>query len=216
MRSTKNKRRSDAGMQRRAITVGLATALAMSLATLAIAWRAPGNNQGYAPVQPIAFSHKLHAGEMQIACMYCHLGVETSRYADIPALSTCMNCHKKVTSSFAAQKQTNPPESQELRKLYDALALDKALAPVPGKLPKPIAWKRVHQLPDFVYFDHRAHITASVTCQTCHGPIETMDRVLQFETLSMGWCVNCHRDVNRTGVAGKPVHASVDCVTCHY
>jgi hypothetical protein len=198
------------------MTVGLATALAMSLATLAIAWRAPGNNQGYAPVQPIAFSHKLHAGEMQISCVYCHGGVETSRYAGIPSLSTCMNCHKKVTASFAAQQQANPPESPELRKLYDSLALDNALAPIAGRLPKSIAWQRVHQLPDFVYFDHRAHITAAVTCEKCHGPIDTMDRVRQFETLSMGWCVNCHRDVNLKGVAGKPVHASTDCVTCHY
>ena len=83
-------------------------------------------------------------------------------------------------------------------------------------MPKPIAWKRIHKLPDFVYFDHRAHITASVQCQQCHGPIETMERVRQYETLSMGWCVNCHRDVNETGVAGRQVHASIDCVTCHY
>ena len=197
-------------------TVGLATALAISLASMAIAWRGPGNNQGYAPVQPIAFSHKLHSGEMQISCVYCHLGVETSRYAGIPSVSTCMNCHRKVTASFAAQQQVNPPESPELRKLYDAIALDKALTPIAGRTPRPIAWQRVHQLPDFVYFDHRAHITVGVTCQKCHGPIETMDRVRQFETLSMGWCVNCHRDVSQTGVAGKPVHASTDCITCHY
>jgi hypothetical protein len=203
-------------MHRRMMTVGLATALAVSMATLAMAWRAPGNNQGYAPVQPISFSHKLHAGDMQIQCVYCHLGVETSRYAGIPSLSTCMNCHRKVTTSFAAGQQANPTESAELRKLYDSLALDKALAPIAGRAPKPIAWQKVHQLPDFVYFDHRAHITAAVTCQKCHGPIETMDRVRQFETLSMGWCVNCHRDVNLTGVAGKPVRASIDCVTCHY
>jgi Cytochrome c7 and related cytochrome c/Class III cytochrome C family len=203
-------------MHRRIITVGLAIALAVSLGTLAIAWRAPGNNQGYAPIQPIAFSHKLHSGEMQIACVYCHLSAETSRYAGIPALSTCMNCHMNVTTSFAAQKLTNPPESSELRRLYDALALDKTLKPVAGRVPKPIRWERVHQLPDFVYFDHRAHITAAVTCQTCHGPIETMDRVRQFETLSMGWCVNCHRDVNLKGVSGKQVQAPIDCITCHY
>jgi hypothetical protein len=198
------------------MTVGLAAGLALSLATLSIAWRAPGNNQDYAPVQPIAFSHKIHAGEMEIPCVYCHLGVETSRHAGIPAVSTCMNCHRSVTTSFAAQKQANAPESPELRKLYDALALDKKLAPIPGKLPKPIAWKKVHQLPDFVYFDHRAHFTVGVTCETCHGPVGTMDRMRQFETLSMGWCVDCHRDATLAGVAGKPVHASTDCVTCHY
>src|SRR5262245_45889803 len=116
-------------MNKRSMTVGLVTALAVSLVTLAATWRAPGNNQGYAPVQPIAYSHKLHAGEMQIPCVYCHLGVETSRHAGIPAVSTCMNCHKKVTTSSAAQNQSNSPESAELRKMYDALALDKALAP---------------------------------------------------------------------------------------
>jgi hypothetical protein len=203
-------------MHTRIITGVLAAAFAVSLVTLASAWRLPGNNQGYEPVQPIAFSHKLHAGEMQIACVYCHAGAETSRYAGIPALNVCMNCHEKVTSSFAQQQQPQPMESPELRKLYDALALDDVLAPVEGKTPKPVAWQRVHRLPDFVYFDHRAHITAAVRCQQCHGPVETMDRVRQFETLAMGWCVNCHRDVNKTGVAGKPVHASIDCVTCHY
>ena len=194
----------------------LAAALAASLVTLASAWRSPGNNQGYEPVQPIAFSHKLHAGEMQISCLYCHGAAETSRYAGIPALNVCMNCHKNVTASSAAQQQTPPVESRELRTLYDALALDKALNPVAGRLPRPIAWQKVHVVPDFVYFDHRAHITAAVPCQRCHGPVESMVRVRQFETLSMGWCVNCHRDVNRTGVAGTPVHASIDCVTCHY
>lgn len=197
-------------------TVALAAVLFVSLVTLVIAWRSPGNNQGYEPVQPIAFSHKLHSGDMQIACAYCHLAAATSRYAGIPAVSTCMNCHKSVTASLAAQKQVPAKESTELRKMYDALALDEKLAPIAGRTPKPIVWRRVHQLPDFVYFDHRAHIAASVTCQTCHGPVETMDRVRQVGTLAMGWCVNCHRDTNRTGVAGKPVQASTDCVTCHY
>jgi Cytochrome c7 and related cytochrome c/Class III cytochrome C family len=203
-------------MRTRIFTVVLAAALAVSLVTLASAWRLPGNNQGYEPVQPIAFSHTLHAGEMQISCVYCHAGAESSRYAGIPAMNVCMNCHEKVTSSFAQQQQAQPMESRELRKLYDALALDDVLAPIEGKAPKPIAWQRVHRLPDFVYFDHRAHITAAVRCQQCHGPVESMERVRQYETLAMGWCVNCHRDVNRTGVAGKPVHASIDCVTCHY
>jgi hypothetical protein len=194
----------------------LAAALAVSLVPLAWAWRSPGNNQGYSPLQPIAFSHKLHAGDMKIACVYCHLGAESSRYASIPASNICMNCHGRVTASFAEQQKPKPAESPELRKLYDAMALDGALAPMAGKSPKPIAWQRVHQLPDFVYFDHRAHIAASVQCQQCHGAVESMVRMRQAETLAMGWCVNCHRDVNRTGVAGKPVHASIDCVTCHY
>jgi hypothetical protein len=142
-------------------------------------------------------------------------------------MNICMNCHMAVTASHSAlqreqqsaaqeHRSAQPVESAELRKLYDALALDDTLAPIEEKMPKPIAWRRVHSLPQFVYFDHRAHIAAQVACQHCHGPVETMDRVRQVETLAMGWCVNCHRDVNQTGVAGKPVHASIDCVTCHY
>ena len=127
-----------------------------------------------------------------------------------------MNCHERVTTSLKAQQQAEPTESPELRKLYDALALDDVLAPIEGKSPKPIAWQRIHRLPDFVYFDHRAHFAASVSCEQCHGAVETMDRVRQVETLAMGWCVNCHRDVNVTGMAGKQVHASIDCVTCHF
>ncbi len=130
-------------------TVALATAFVVSLVALAVAWRSPGNNQGYEPAQPVAFSHRLHAGDMQIACAYCHLAAETSRYAGIPALSTCMNCHKSVIASLEGQKQVPAKESVELRKIYDALALDQKLTPLAGRTPKPIAWTRVHVLPDF-------------------------------------------------------------------
>jgi hypothetical protein len=205
----------------------LATALAGSLVPLAMAWRMPGNNQGYEPQQPIAYSHRLHAGQLGLSCFYCHSAAETSRYAGIPSAGVCMNCHVQVRATaaaiaqedVAAQREKREPstvESAELRKLYDALALDADLQPVQERPLKPIAWTRVHVLPDFVYFDHRAHITAGVTCQRCHGPIETMDRVRQFETLAMGWCVNCHREVNETGVNGRQVSASIDCVTCHF
>jgi hypothetical protein len=205
----------------------LAAALALSLVTLVTALRLPGDNQGYAPVQPIAYSHKIHAGDLKIECMYCHFGADKSRHAGIPAMSVCMNCHSGVHATLAAIQQEQKAAEQEkreartvvspeLHKLYDALALDDSMMPKAGQTPKPIAWKRIHKLPDFVYFDHRAHITASVRCQECHGPIETMERVQQFAPLSMGWCVNCHRQVNQTGVNGKQVHASIDCVTCHY
>jgi len=214
-------------MHRPITAVALAIALAVSLVTLAAALRLPGNNQGYEPVQPIAYSHKLHAGDLQIQCIYCHSGADKSRHAGIPAMSVCMNCHSGVSATLAAVQQEEKAAaaekraaativSPELQKLYDALALDETLFPKPDEMPKPIAWKRIHKLPDFVYFDHRAHITASVRCQQCHGPIEEMERVRQYEPLSMGWCVNCHRDVNETGVAGRQVHASIDCVTCHY
>jgi hypothetical protein len=204
----------------------LAAALAVSLVTLA-AYRLPGDNQGYEPTQPIAYSHKLHAGDLQIDCQYCHSSADKSRHAGIPAMNVCMNCHSGITAPLAAvkaeeaaaaqaQRAAQPVRSAELQKLYDALALDKDMLPIAGQVAKPIAWKRIHKLPDFVYFDHRAHITATVACQTCHGPVETMERVRQDQTLSMGWCVNCHRDANANGVNGKQVHASIDCVTCHY
>jgi len=214
-------------MSRPITAIVLAAALALSLVTLVTALRLPGDNQGYEPVQPIAYSHKLHAGELQIQCQYCHSSADKSRHAGIPAMNVCMNCHSGVTATLAAVKAeeaaaaeqkraAQPIRSAELQKLYDALALDKDLVPIADKTPTPIAWKRIHKLPDFVYFDHRAHITATVACQTCHGPIQEMERVRQYETLSMGWCVNCHRDVNEKGVNGKQVHASTDCTTCHY
>ena len=214
-------------MQRPITAVVLAAALAVSLVALVTAVPLPGDNQGYEPVQPIAYSHKLHAGDLQIQCQYCHSGADKSRHAGIPAMNVCMNCHSGVTASLAAVKaeeqaaeqQKRSPQtvrSPELQKLYDAMALDEELLPIAGRSPKPIAWKRIHKLPDFVYFDHRAHVNATIRCQQCHGPIETMQRVRQYESLSMGWCVNCHRDVNKNGVNGKTVHASTDCVTCHY
>jgi hypothetical protein len=106
--------------------------------------------------------------------------------------------------------------SPELRKLYDALALDGHLERDPTKQLQTIAWNRVHSLPSFVYFDHRAHVRVGVACQQCHGPVETMERVEQVSDLSMGWCVNCHRDSNRTGIKGARVEASVNCSTCHF
>lgn len=179
------------------------------------AYRLPGNQQGYEPEQPIAFSHRQHAGELQISCVYCHSGAEKGRHAGIPATSVCMNCHKSVTASSGALKENPKAVSVELRKLFDSYGLDDNLKRVVAKA-RPIAWARVHELPDFAYFDHRAHVHAGVACQKCHGPVETMERVTQVENLSMGWCVNCHRDANIHGVAGKKVNASLDCANCHY
>ena len=214
-------------MRSRTLTILIGFSVIVSLGSLAAGWRLPGDNRGYEPVQPINYSHRLHAGEMQIACMYCHSGAERSRYAGIPSTSVCMNCHQEVRASFElvqqeaqdAETEDRTPEriiSPELRKLYDTLALDDQLRPLENQAPMPVAWVRVHTLPDFVRFDHRPHIWAGVSCQSCHGPVETMERVRQEAPLSMGWCVNCHRDVNEHGVAGKTAYASLDCTTCHY
>lgn len=216
-------------MGSRTSTIVLTIALFASLVSLATAWRLPGDNRGYEPVQPIAYSHRLHAGEMKIACLYCHSAAERSRYAGIPAVSVCMNCHRQVTASrllveqerTASDKEGRKPRrivSPELRKLYDAFGLDEGLLPLQGhgRTARPVAWVRVHALADFVRFDHSPHVIAGVACQECHGPVETMERVRVVSSLSMGWCVNCHRDANERGVAGKPVNASLDCTACHY
>jgi hypothetical protein len=213
----------------RTLTVVLTIALAASLVSLATAWRLPGDNRGYEPVQPIAYSHRLHAGDMKIACLYCHSAAERSRYAGIPAVSVCMNCHRIVTAPLsvmeqekaASEKAGRKPQrvvSPELRKLYDAFGLDDRLFPLQGhgRTARPVSWVRVHTLPDFVRFDHSPHVIAGVACQTCHGPVETMERVRQVAPLTMGWCVNCHRDANEQGVAGRRVNASLDCTACHY
>lgn len=145
-----------------------------------------GYNQGYSPEQPIPFDHSLHVGTHQIQCTYCHNQVERTKHANIPALSTCMNCHLQVA--------TDKPAIQKMREAYDA--------------GKNIEWVRVHMLPDFVHFNHSAHLSKGVSCQTCHGEIEKMKQVQQFSDLSMGWCVNCHRE---------PQHnAPLNCSTCHY
>jgi hypothetical protein len=217
-------------MGRRTTTVVLSVALALAVLILVAAAansRLPGNHQGFEPDQPVAFSHRLHAGELQIGCAYCHSGAEKHRHAGLPSTSTCMNCHQTVTDTWSnvraedqlAQDEGRDPArtiSPELLKLYEYLALDPELKPDPDKTPSAVPWVRIHDLPDFVYFDHGAHVSAGVSCQQCHGPVETMERVRQFESLSMGWCVNCHRDANQHGVAGQSVKASLDCAACHY
>ena len=190
-------------------------------------WRLPGDQQDYEPVQPIAYSHRLHAGDLQIPCLYCHFGAEKSRHAGIPPANVCMNCHRFVTTTLgavraedeAAMKERRKPRrivGTEVRKLYAALGLDDELQPDRTGKPTPIVWTKVHNVPDFVYFDHSPHVAAGVTCQSCHGPVETMERVRQVMPLSMGWCVNCHRTSNAEGVAGRPVYAPTVCSTCHY
>jgi len=189
--------------------------------------RLPGDHSGYRPVQPIAYSHRVHAGDLTIPCLYCHAGAERSRSAGVPPAGVCMNCHKFVTASLGAvreeerlaEEEKREPRtvvSAELQKLYDALALDATLAPDPTKKQQPIEWARVHNLPDFVAFDHRPHVAdAKVSCQTCHGPVERMDRVRQFASLGMGWCVDCHRQSFKEQ-PDVPVAANLDCATCHY
>jgi mono/diheme cytochrome c family protein len=139
-----------------------------------------GIQQGYAPTQPIAFSHKLHAGQYEIQCRYCHTGVNVSKNANIPSANICMNCHNAIKR-----------ESPEIQKIYTAIEKD-----------TPIEWVRVHNLPDLAYFNHAQHVNVGgVQCQQCHGQIEQMEVVQQRSSLTMGWCIDCHRktDVNSAG-----------------
>jgi hypothetical protein len=189
--------------------------------------RLPDNHQGFEPVQPIAYSHRLHAGELGIDCLHCHGGAEQSRTAGIPPASTCMNCHQFVTASILsvreedklAAKESRPPRkivSPDLQKLYRAVGLNEMGERDISLTAEGIEWIRVHSLPSFVYFNHSAHVNSGVACQTCHGNVETMERVRQVSDLSMGWCVNCHRDANANGINAKPVNASIDCDACHH
>ena len=152
-----------------------------------------GVQQGYAPEQPIAYSHALHAGELKIDCKYCHSTVEYSKSASIPALNTCMNCHKGVKAEAKYNGETSP----EIKKIYAALDYDpeRPAGKEFGNNPKPIRWVRIHNLPDHAYFNHSQHVkVAGLECQQCHGPIEKMEVVQQWSTLQMGWCIDCHRN----------------------
>ena len=205
-------------MNSRILTIVLAVAVvfsALALVPRLRATRLPGDHRDFEPVQAIEFSHRLHAGELGVQCLYCHSDAERSRHAGVPAASTCMNCHRFVKAKRAtvraeevlAKKEGRKPRlvvAPEIKKLEDAV-----------KSSTPIRWTRIHQVPDFVYFDHRPHVSAGVQCQKCHGPVETMERVRQMESLNMGWCVNCHRGRDGTRLAGLPVQASADCSVCH-
>lgn len=149
-----------------------------------------GVHTGYQPVQPIKFSHQLHAGVNKINCQYCHSGAFTSKNASIPSLNVCMNCHNYVTASEKYDGKTSP----EIMKIYSALDYNQDTK-VYGNNTKPVEWIRIHNLPDLAYFNHSQHVSvAGVECQKCHGPIETMEEVYQYSPLTMKWCINCHKE----------------------
>ncbi len=139
--------------------------------------------------QPIAFSHKIHAGDVGLDCQYCHLGVDEGPVATLPAVQTCMGCHKMVG--------LGRPEIEKLSGYWTRQ--------------EPIPWVRVYDLVDHARFDHHRHVQAGVTCQTCHGAVETMDQIALQQSLTMGFCVQCHKSMVNT--PGTPT--SLDCATCH-
>jgi len=149
-----------------------------------------GVTTNYAPAQPIAFSHKLHAGENGVDCNYCHTSARKSKHSGIPSANVCMNCH-----TYINEGQTDSG-TKEIQKIYDALGFDPSTRTyIEGYEQKPIEWIRIHNLPDHAYFNHSQHVVAGgLECQECHGPVEEMDVLYQYSELTMGWCIDCHRD----------------------
>lgn len=157
-----------------------------------------GRNEKYQPEQPIYYSHKVHAGVNQINCLYCHGGAEKGKHSNIPSANVCMNCHLAINEYKGAKiyneegKEVNG--TAEIQKLYKYVGFE-AGKPWDASKAKPIEWVKIHNLPDHVYFNHSQHVVAGkVQCQTCHGEVTNMHEVYQFSSLSMGWCVNCHRE----------------------
>jgi hypothetical protein len=173
---------------------------------------------GYAPVQPVAYSHALHAGRLGLDCRYCHSTVEQAAHAALPATQVCMACHARIRT-----------ESIKLATIRDS-----------HKSGKPVEWVRVHDLPDYVYFDHSAHVLRGIGCESCHGRVDATEVVAQMKPLSMGWCLDCHRaparhlrrleevtvmgldlpldqqlQLGRRLAAEYDIHPSTDCSTCH-
>jgi hypothetical protein len=156
--------------------------------------RAERDSVGYQPEQPVAFSHKLHAGDMAIDCQYCHVGVSKGRSATVPSVNICMNCHS------VAQK--DKPEIIRLTEYYEK--------------GKPLMWKRIHKLPEYAYFNHSVHINKGIECISCHGDVTQMEKVKQMKAFTMTACLNCHRnpDINLTYLQNVK-KGPENCAACH-
>ena len=158
-----------------------------------------GLDEGYQPIQPIAFSHAIHAGDNKIDCEYCHSSAKHSKTSGIPAANVCMNCHmniSEVAESTATEEHSKEFYDGEIQKIYNAVGWDKdKLQYIEGYEKQPIEWVRIHNLPDFAYYNHSQHVTvAGLECQKCHGPVEEMEEVYQYSPLTMEWCIECHRE----------------------
>ena len=199
------------------LAVGLVGGPAYALALAYFAFWPTTREVGYQPVQPVPYSHALHAGEMGIDCRYCHTTVEVTGHAAVPPTDTCLNCHELIRN-----------DSEKLIPVLESRATG-----------MPVEWVRVHDLPDFVYFDHSAHVTRGISCVSCHGRVDKMEEVHQEEPLHMGWCLRCHRHPEEhlrppelaTALDWVPeedqrmmglrlmeqnnIHPSEDCSTCH-
>ncbi len=168
-------------------------AVAAFIATFFIS-RAERTGVGYGPVQPVSFSHKLHAGQMRIDCKYCHSTADMSPTASVPSLSTCMNCH-----SIARKDR---PEIRKITAYFNE--------------GRELSWKRVHRVPDFAYFNHSVHVNSGIDCSHCHGNVMYMDSVVQTSEFTMGACLACHRNAPEILTDIKGIRQGPDnCWTCH-
>ena len=174
-----------------------------------------GIDQGYQPIQPIAFSHKIHSGENKIDCQYCHSSAKHSKHSGIPSVNVCMNCHMAIAEvaegteiQWNGQTYGKKQLDKEIAKVYDAAGWDPEELEYTGN-EKPVKWIRIHNLPDFVYYNHAQHVTvAGLKCQKCHGPVEEMDEMYQYSPLTMGWCIDCHRETN-VDLKGNEYYAKI-------
>lgn len=210
-----------------------------------------GRQTNYMPEQPIFYSHAVHAGINQMNCLYCHTGAEKGKHAVIPSTNVCMNCHKQINEyTGAAEHPLVNHEGKaidgtaEIQKLYRYAGYDPKkkdyIRDAAGNIQaKPVEWVKIHNLPDHVYFNHSQHVkVGKIACQRCHGAIQGMDEVYQASSLSMGWCINCHRQTQvqfadngyykifekyhaelksgaRTGVTVEDI-GGIECQKCHY
>ena len=183
------------------VTIATITVGVFFLAELYFFLMGIGVEQNYQPVQPIAFSHRIHAGDNKIDCNYCHSSARNSKTSGIPSTNVCMNCHmmidgSEITDESTGQLKYEGEPSPEIAKIYASVGWDvNDKKYIEGYEQKPIKWVRIHNLPDLAYFNHAQHVTAGKQeCQTCHGPVEEMDEVFQNAELTMGWCIECHRE----------------------
>ena len=174
-----------------------------------------GVDEGYTPLQEIAFSHKIHAGDNKIDCQYCHSSAKHSKHSGIPTVNVCMNCHKNISEvaedtkvEWDGMTYGKAELDLEIAKVYKAAGWDAENLEYTGDS-KPIKWIRVHNLPDFVYFNHSQHVTvAGLKCQKCHGPVEEMDEMRQFSPLTMGWCIDCHKET-KVDIKGNEYYSKI-------
>ncbi|WP_440120106.1 c-type cytochrome [Tenacibaculum sp. Ill] len=174
-----------------------------------------GVDEGYQPIQPIAFSHKIHAGDNKINCQYCHSSAKHSKTSGIPSVNVCMNCHKNISEVADDTKVVMDDHTlvkadldKEIAKIYEAAGWDADKLEYTGNT-KPVKWVRVHNLPDFAYFNHSQHVTVGgIACQKCHGPVEEMEEVYQHSPLTMGWCIDCHK-ATKVDLKGNEYYAKI-------